>query len=79
MSTKLTTAYVHSCRFVVCSHMRSHPMSEKTDHDRMSELEVRMADATNLAGLEKIPQVRHRILKQNKNKNIPNPRLNCVL
>ena len=38
--------------------MRSHPMSEKGDHDRMSELEVRMADATNLAGVEKIPQVR---------------------
>ena len=37
--------------------MRSHPMSEKADHDRMSELEVRMADATNLAGVEKIPQV----------------------
>ena len=32
-------------------------MSEKTDYDRMSELEVRMADATNLAGVEKIPQV----------------------
>ena len=37
--------------------MRSHPMSEKADQDRMSELEVRMADATNLAGVEKIPQV----------------------
>jgi len=46
----------HLARFVVCSHMRSHPMSEKGDHDRMSELEVRMADATNLAGVEKIPQ-----------------------
>ena len=38
--------------------MRSHPMSEKGDHDRMADLEVRMADATNLAGVEKIPQVR---------------------
>merc|ERR1719322_540892 len=46
----------HLARFVVCSHMRSHPMSEKVDHDRMSDLEVRMADATNLAGVEKIPQ-----------------------
>merc|ERR1719322_2229389 len=46
----------HLARFVVCSHMRSHPMSEKGDHDRMADLEVRMADATNLAGVEKIPQ-----------------------
>ena len=42
--------------------MRSHPMSEKADHDRMSELEVRMADATNLAGVEKIPQVISRVI-----------------
>ena len=46
--------------------MRSHPMSEKADHDRMSELEVRMADATNLAGVEKIPQVNSRKSDQNK-------------
>ena len=54
----LIDIYIYSNRFVVCSHMRSHPMSEKGDHDRMADLEVRMADATNLAGVEKIPQVR---------------------
>lgn len=46
----------HLAKFVVGSHMRNHPMAEQEDHDNMERLEQSLASATNLAGVEKIPQ-----------------------
>merc|ERR1711881_283539 len=46
----------HLARFVVGSHMRNHPLCEQADVERMENIERRLASATNLAGVEKIPQ-----------------------
>merc|ERR1712226_506625 len=46
----------HLARFVVGSHMRNHPMAEELDVERMENIEKRLASATNLSGVEKIPQ-----------------------
>jgi len=46
----------HLARFVVGSHMRNHPMAEEVDVERMENIEKRLASATNLSGVEKIPQ-----------------------
>jgi len=46
----------HLARFVVGSHMRNHPLAEETDVERMENIEKKLASATNLAGVEKIPQ-----------------------
>merc|ERR1711970_1383600 len=46
----------HLARFVVNSHMRNHPMAEEVDVERMENIEKRLASATNLSGVEKIPQ-----------------------
>merc|ERR1711970_1307042 len=46
----------HLARFVVGSHMRNHPLAEEADVERMEAIEKKLASATNLAGVEKIPQ-----------------------
>jgi DNA replication licensing factor MCM2 len=46
----------HLARFVVGSHMRNHPLAEEADVERMETIEKKLASATNLAGVEKIPQ-----------------------
>merc|ERR1712223_2236303 len=46
----------HLARFVVGSHMRNHPLAEEADVERMTTIEKQLASATNLAGIEKIPQ-----------------------
>merc|ERR1712111_318037 len=46
----------HLARFVVGSHMRSHPLADDSDHQVMSEVEQSLAATTSLAGVEKIPQ-----------------------
>merc|ERR1712223_2150358 len=46
----------HLARFVVGSHMRSHPLADDNDVERMENIEKRLASATNLSGVEKIPQ-----------------------
>merc|ERR1739838_805347 len=46
----------HLARFVVGSHMRNHPLAEEADVERMETIEQKLASATNLAGVEKIPQ-----------------------
>merc|ERR1719376_2044057 len=46
----------HLARFVVGSHMRSHPLSDDDDHQIMASVEQSLAAATSLAGVEKIPQ-----------------------
>lgn len=46
----------HLARFVVGSHMRNHPLAEDNDVTRMETIEKRLASATNLSGVEKIPQ-----------------------
>merc|ERR1712158_115720 len=46
----------HLARFVVGSHMRNHPLAEEDDVERMEAIEKRLASATNLSGVEKIPQ-----------------------
>merc|ERR1719262_1089175 len=46
----------HLARFVVGSHMRNHPLAEEADVERMATIERNLASATNLAGVEKIPQ-----------------------
>merc|ERR1712223_865384 len=50
------TADEHLARFVVGSHMRSHPLADDNDCERMENIEKRLSSATNLAGVEKIPQ-----------------------
>ena len=46
----------HLARFVVGSHMRSHPLAEAKDHEVMRRVEQSLAQASALAGVEKIPQ-----------------------
>lgn len=46
----------HLARFVVGSHMRSHPLADDHDHEVMEKVESSLAAATSLAGVEKIPQ-----------------------
>merc|ERR1712141_137329 len=46
----------HLARFVVGSHMRNHPLAEEADVERMENIEKKLASATNLSGVEKIPQ-----------------------
>merc|ERR1719187_687242 len=46
----------HLARFVVASHMRSHPLATEDDHENMKKTEATLASSTNLAGVEKIPQ-----------------------
>merc|ERR1711936_1135119 len=43
-------------RFVVASHMVSHPRSDQSDTDNMKKTEETLAATSNLAGVEKIPQ-----------------------
>ena len=46
----------HLARFVVASHMVSHPRSDQSDTDNMKKTEETLAATSNLAGVEKIPQ-----------------------
>ena len=46
----------HLARFVVGSHKRNHPMAKEEDVTQMEEVEQELASATNLAGVEKVPQ-----------------------
>merc|ERR1712059_153815 len=46
----------HLARFVVGSHMRSHPLADEKDHTIMRNIENELAAASGLAGVEKIPQ-----------------------
>ena len=46
----------HLARFVVGSHRRNHPMAKEEDVAQMEQVEQELASATNLAGVEKIPQ-----------------------
>merc|ERR1712066_733222 len=46
----------HLARFVVASHMVSHPRSDQADTDNMKKTEETLAASSNLAGVEKIPQ-----------------------
>jgi len=46
----------HLARFVVASHMVSHPRSDQADLDNMKKTEETLAATSNLAGVEKIPQ-----------------------
>merc|ERR1712241_1081226 len=43
-------------RFVVGSHMRSHPLADDRDRAVMKKVENELASASGLAGVEKIPQ-----------------------
>jgi len=43
-------------RFVVASHMVSHPLSDDTDHENMKTTEAQLASTSSLASVEKIPQ-----------------------
>jgi len=46
----------HLARFVVASHMVSHPRADQSDTDNMKKTEETLASTSNLAGVEKIPQ-----------------------
>ncbi len=46
----------HLARFVVGSHRRNHPMAKEEDVNQMEKVEQELASATNLAGVDKIPQ-----------------------
>merc|ERR1719412_1557146 len=46
----------HLARFVVGSHMRSHPLADAKDREIMKKVENELASASGLAGVEKIPQ-----------------------
>merc|ERR1719244_434486 len=46
----------HLARFVVASHMTSHPRATQADVDNMKKTEEALASTSNLAGVEKIPQ-----------------------
>jgi len=46
----------HLARFVVASHMVSHPRADQSDVDNMKTTEETLASTSNLAGVEKIPQ-----------------------
>ena len=43
-------------RFVVASHMSSHPDAKQEEHDNMKKTEEALAATSSLAGVEKIPQ-----------------------
>merc|ERR1712203_194630 len=43
-------------RFVIGSHMRSHPLADERDREIMKKVENELASASGLAGVEKIPQ-----------------------
>jgi len=46
----------HLARFVVASHMSSHPDAKQEEHDNMKKTEEALASTSSLAGVEKIPQ-----------------------
>ena len=46
----------HLARFVVASHMASHPRVEQADKDNFKKTEEALASTSALAGVEKIPQ-----------------------
>merc|ERR1712128_27597 len=46
----------HLARFVVASHMVSHPRSDQADVENMRKTEETLASTSNLAGVDKIPQ-----------------------
>merc|ERR1712025_207736 len=46
----------HLARFVVSSHMRSHPLADDNDRELMKTVEGTLASASGMAGVEKIPQ-----------------------
>merc|ERR1712241_649298 len=46
----------HLARFVVASHMRSHPRATAADAKNMKKTEEQLAASSNLGGVEKIPQ-----------------------
>merc|ERR1712203_225681 len=46
----------HLARFVMGSHMVSHPRTDQSDTDNMKKTEETLAATSNLAGVEKIPQ-----------------------
>jgi len=46
----------HLARFVVASHMVSHPRSDQADVENMKKTEETLASTSNLAGVDKIPQ-----------------------
>jgi DNA replicative helicase MCM subunit Mcm2 (Cdc46/Mcm family) len=48
----------HLAKFVVASHMRSHPRAEEADLENMVRTEAALASCSALGGVEKIPQVR---------------------
>merc|ERR1719273_2458931 len=50
------TADEHLARFVVASHMTSHPRANEEDHENMKRTEETLASTSSLAGVEKIPQ-----------------------
>jgi len=50
------TADEHLARFVVASHMISHPKADDADMENMKTTEETLASASSLAGVEKIPQ-----------------------
>merc|ERR1712241_829476 len=50
------TADEHLARFVVASHMVSHPKADDADIENMKTTEETLASASNLAGVDKIPQ-----------------------
>jgi len=43
-------------RFVVASHMRSHPRADQSDVENMARTEAELANASSLSHIEKIPQ-----------------------
>ena len=45
-------------RFMVASHMKNHPPATQEDADKMMRTEEVLASSSNLAVVEKIPQVR---------------------
>jgi len=50
------TADEHLARFVVASHMTSHPWADDDDAENMRKTEETLASTSSLAGVEKIPQ-----------------------
>merc|ERR1719445_2057117 len=46
----------HLARFVVASHMTSHPRADDEDRENMKKTEETLASTSSLAGVEKIPQ-----------------------
>ena len=50
----------HLAKFVVASHMRSHPRAEEADLENMVRTEAALASCSALGAVEKIPQVDRR-------------------